>query len=77
FVIANREELKRKADLESIKKVFKDEFPKAELFFKKNKKLQLKIRKLEAENKIKIARKITLEEFNEALKKWDREDIIV
>ena len=62
--------------MEKIKRIFIDEFPKAENFFKKNKKLMFKIRKLEAENKIRIARKISLEDFNKALKEWDREEII-
>jgi Fe-S-cluster containining protein len=75
FVIANREEIKEDVDMEKIKQIFINEYPKAEKFFKKNKKLMFKIRKLEAENKIKIARQISLEDFDKALKDWDREEI--
>ena len=75
FVIQHREALKKKADMESIKKIFKNEYPKAEKFFRKNKRIQLKIRKLEAEKKISIPREITLEQFNDALKNWEREEI--
>ncbi|MFX1237795.1 MAG: YkgJ family cysteine cluster protein [Promethearchaeota archaeon] len=74
FVIKNYNNLKNK-DIANLKEIFFEEYPKAEKFFRKNKKLQLKIRKLEAENKIKIARKITIEDFNNALKKWDRTEI--
>jgi len=77
FVIANRDELKKYTDMQDLRIIFLDEFPKAEKFLKKNKKLQFKIRKLEAENKIKIAREITLEEYNKALKEWEREEITV
>jgi Fe-S-cluster containining protein len=66
-----------KVNLEDLKKIFNEEYPKAERFFKKNKKLILKIRELEAENKIKITRQITLEDFNKALREWNREEIIV
>lgn len=66
-----------KVNLEDLKKIFDEEYPKAERFFKKNKKLILKIRELEAENKIKITRQITLEDFNKALREWNREEIIV
>jgi Fe-S-cluster containining protein len=77
YVIINRERIKQDVDMEKIKQIFEDEYPKAEKFFKKNKKLMFKIRKLEAENKIKIARQISLEDFNKALKNWDRKEITV
>ena len=75
FVIVNREEIKEDVDIEKIKQIFIYEYPKAEKFFKKNKKLMVKIRKLEAANKIKIARQISLEDFDKALKEWEREEI--
>ncbi len=71
FVKGNYKILK-KVDLEGLLKIFKDEYPKAEKFFRKNKRLMLKIIKLECENKIKIARQISIEDFDKALKDWDR-----
>jgi len=76
YVIENYEDLKN-SDMQKLKEIFKDEFPKAEKFFRKNKKLMFKIRKLEAENKIQISRQISLEDFNRALKEWDREELKV
>ncbi|MFX0026158.1 MAG: hypothetical protein ACFE8M_07065 [Candidatus Hermodarchaeota archaeon] len=63
-------------DIEQLEKVFEEEFPKAQKFYQKNKKLQLKIKKLEYEKKIQIPREITLENFNNYLKKWDRKELI-
>jgi len=63
--------------LENLKKVFKEEYPKAEKFFRKNKKLQLKIVQLEAEKRIKIPRKLKTEDYNIFLKEWDRKELIV
>ncbi len=71
FVINNYEELK-KGDLNLIKKVFDVEYPHAQRHLEKNKKIILKLRKLEFSKKIDIFRKITLEEFNKYLKEWDR-----
>lgn len=62
-------------DVDKIKVIFSKGFKNAEAFLTKNKKLQLHIRRLEAENKIKIARQISIEEFNKALKNWKREEI--
>lgn len=76
FVIENYNEL-RNLDLQKLKTIFKDEYPKAENFYRKNKKLMLKIRKLETLKKIAIPRKITLEEFNSCLKQWKRKEIVV
>ncbi len=76
FVSNNYENLKD-IDLKKIKEIFINEYPKAEKFYEKNKRLQLKIRRLEAEGKIQISRQITIEEFNKALKNWDREEIRV
>lgn len=67
--------LLKEADLEKLKDIFEYEFPKAEKFFRKNKKLMFRIRQLEFENKIKIARKISIEDFNDALNEWDRVEI--
>ena len=63
-------------DIKQLEKVFEEEFPKAQKFYQKNKKLQLKIKKLEYERKIIIPREITLESFNIYLKKWDRKELI-
>ena len=63
-------------DIKQLEKVFEEEFPKAQKFYQKNKKLQLKIKKLEYEKRIIIPREITLENFNNYLKKWDRKEII-
>jgi Fe-S-cluster containining protein len=76
FVIKNYNELED-LDLEKLKKIFKEEYPKAEKFYRKNKKLIFKIRKLEVTSKIEIPRQVSLDEFNEYLKKWDRQDISV
>ncbi len=76
FVIENYNEL-RNLDLQKLKTIFKDEYPKAENFYRKNKKLMLKIRKLETLKKIVIPRKISLEEFNSCLKQWKRKEIVV
>ena len=62
-------------DYNKIKMIFSEGFKNAEAFLAKNKKLQLHIRRLEAENKIKIARQISIEDFNIALKKWKREEV--
>ncbi len=67
--------LLKEADLEKLKDIFEYEFPKAEKFFRKNKKLMFRIRQLEFENKIKITRKISIEDFNDALNEWDRVEI--
>ena len=61
-------------DLIKLKEIFEDEYPKAEVFYLKNKKLMLKIRKMEVKNKIKITRQISLDEFNKALEVWEREE---
>jgi Fe-S-cluster containining protein len=76
FVIENYNEL-RNLDLQKLKEVFREEYPKAENFYRKNKKLMLKIRKLETLKKIEIPRKISLEEFNSCLKHWKRQEIVV
>ena len=76
FVVAEYNLLKE-ADLEKLKDIFEYEFPKAEKFYRKNKKLMLKIRQLEFEKKIKISRQITVDDFNQALKEWDRIEITV
>ncbi len=64
-------------NLEKIKENFKEEYPKAEKFYKKNKKLIFKIRKLEAMKKIIIPRQISLDEFNNYLRNWKRKDSVV
>ena len=76
FVIESYEELKN-TDLEKLKVIFEDEYPKAEKFYRKNKNLQFEIRRLEVENKIKIPREIEINHYNKFLKEWEREDIII
>jgi Fe-S-cluster containining protein len=76
FVIENYEELKY-IDLKKLKEIFKDEYPKAEKFYRKNKNLQFEIRKLEVENKVKIPREIDLNNYNKFLKEWEREEILI
>lgn len=76
FVIQNYSELEN-LDLEKLKEIFKEEYPKVDKFYQKNKKLIFKIRKLEAGNKIEIPRQINIDDFNNYLKNWDRKEIIV
>ncbi|MFW9771054.1 MAG: YkgJ family cysteine cluster protein [Candidatus Thorarchaeota archaeon] len=76
FVLDNYEILKN-VDMNELEEIFKEEFPKAHKFYQKNKKLQLKIKKLEYGKKIIIPRKITIENFNRYLKEWYRKEITV
>ncbi|MHA2180711.1 MAG: YkgJ family cysteine cluster protein [Promethearchaeota archaeon] len=76
FVKNNYEELE-KADLETLKTIFQEEYPKAEIFYRKNKRIMFKIRELEVTKEIEIPREISLDNFNEQLKKWDRKEIRV
>ena len=76
FIAKNYDKLKD-IDIGTIKEIFINEYPKAEKFYEKNTRLQLKIRRLEAEDKIKISRQISLKDFNYALKNWDRKEIRV
>ena len=76
FVIKSYDNLKN-IDLEKLKEIFKDEYPKAEKFYRKNKNLQFEIRRLEVENKIKIPREIEIVNYNNFLKEWQREEITV
>jgi len=62
---------------EKIKENFKEEYPKAEKFYKYNKKLIFKIRKLEAMKQVVIPRKINIDDFNNYLRTWKRKDIVV
>ncbi len=76
FVINNYEELET-VDLEKLKTIFQEEYPKAVIFYRKNKRIMFKIRELEVTNKISIPREISLDHFNDYLKIWDREEIRV
>lgn len=76
FVLQNYNELEN-LNLEKLREIFKDEYPKAENFYRQNKKLIFEIRKLEVTHKIEIPRQVSLEDFNEYLKKWDRQDFSV
>jgi len=75
FVRANYDAL-NETDLEQIKNIFYEEYPKAEKHLNKNKKIMLKIKKLEITKKIQISRQIKLEDFNNYLKEWERVEII-
>ena len=68
-------DLLKKADFAKLKEIFKNEYPNAQEHLRKNKKLMVKIKKLEYKNKIKISREILLNDFNEYLKEWDREEL--
>ncbi|MFX1311315.1 MAG: YkgJ family cysteine cluster protein [Promethearchaeota archaeon] len=76
YVIENYNELEN-LDLEKLKKIFKDEYPKAENFFRKNKNLMFEIRKLEVTKEIEIPREISLDSYNLYLTNWDRVEIRV
>lgn len=76
FVIQNYDELKG-SNHEHIKEIFFQEYPNAMNHLKKNKKIMMKLRKLEYEGKIAISRKISIEKFNECLENWDRNEIKV
>jgi Fe-S-cluster containining protein len=76
FVIDNYEDLE-KLELIQLKEVFKEEYPKGERFYRKNKKLILKMRKLETTGKIKIPQQIALDDFNKYLQTWERKHISV
>ncbi len=76
FVVENYDNLET-ADMEKLRTIFKEEYPKAEKFYRKNKKLMFKIRKLEVTNQIKIPHEISIEEFNNYLKQWSRKEITV
>lgn len=65
----------KEADFAKIKEIFKNEYPNAQEHLKKNKKLMVKIKKLEYKNKIQIAREISLNDFNKYLKEWERKEI--
>jgi Fe-S-cluster containining protein len=65
------------SDLEKLKSIFKEEYPNAIAHLEKNKKIMLKIKKLEYKNKIKIPRKLSIEDFNKYLKEWERFEIKV
>lgn len=76
FIIENYDQIKS-ADMENIKKIFVDEYPKAETFYRKNKKLMFKIRELEASKNINIPREISIDTYNRYLKDWERTEIRV
>jgi Fe-S-cluster containining protein len=76
FVIDNYDELKT-TDLAKLKTIFQEEYPKAEVFYRKNKRIMFKIRELEVTKKIIIPREINLDNFNEYLSRWDRKEVRV
>jgi len=75
--VAENYDILENADVEKLKAIFKEEYPKAEKFYRKNKKLMFKIRKLEVTNQIQIPHEINIEEFNNYLKQWGRKEITV
>lgn len=75
WIEKNYEKLKQ-LNLQNLKEIFSEEYENAITFLRKNKNLQLKIKKLEVEKKIKISRQISLDDFNRFLKEWDRIEII-
>jgi Fe-S-cluster containining protein len=74
FVKTNYELLKSKSIVD-LKQIFREEYPKALAFYDHNKELQLLIRKLEYEGRIKIPQEIDVAEYNLYLKKWKRKEI--
>ena len=76
FVIENYDKLEN-VDIEKLREIFSEEYPKTENFYRKNKKLMFKIRKLEVTNQIKIPLEISTEDFNIYLKQWERKEITV
>ncbi len=76
FVVRNYDTIET-LDLEELKELFREEYPKGEKFYKKNKELILKMRKLEAMKEIEIPSHIKLDDFNKYLKKWERREIVV
>jgi Fe-S-cluster containining protein len=64
-------------DFKQLKEIFPIEFSHAQNHLKRNKKIMLKLKQLENEQKIKIFRKISSEKFDKYLKEWDREEIRV
>ena len=75
YIITNYDLLKE-VTLEEIEDIFFMEYPNAMKHLKKNQKIMMKIKKLEFTKQIKISREISLEDFNTALKEWDRVEII-
>ncbi|MBY8982703.1 MAG: YkgJ family cysteine cluster protein [Candidatus Lokiarchaeota archaeon] len=76
FVLKNYNKLKN-INWNQIKTIFQEEYKNAEIHLNKNKKLILKIKQLEYLKKIKISREITLKDFNNYLKNWERVEIKV
>jgi Fe-S-cluster containining protein len=76
FIIENYNELTN-LDLQKLKDTFNEEYPKAEKFYRKNKRLMLKIRKLQVSKEIIIPHEISLDKFNACLQIWEREEIKV
>ncbi|MBD3196916.1 MAG: hypothetical protein GF317_17820 [Candidatus Lokiarchaeota archaeon] len=68
-------ELLSNIDMQRIKEIFCQEYKNALIHLNKNKNLILKIKRLEYLNKIKISRKISLNDFNNYLKEWERVEI--
>jgi len=76
FVSSHYDSLKS-SNMEHLKEIFKREYPKAQKLYNKNKKIILKIRRLEYEKKIEIPKEISIDNYNKALKEWDRIELRV
>ncbi|MFW9936551.1 MAG: YkgJ family cysteine cluster protein [Candidatus Thorarchaeota archaeon] len=76
FVLKYYDTLKN-ADIHLLKNIFYKEYPKAMAHLNKNKKIMLKMKKLEFKKKIKIAEQISIQDFNRYLNEWEREEITV
>lgn len=76
FVIKNYKELEA-LNLTRLKTIFIEEYPKAEVFYRKNKRIMFKIRELEVAKEVNIPREISIDQFNDYLKKWERREIRV
>ncbi|MHA1869910.1 MAG: YkgJ family cysteine cluster protein [Promethearchaeota archaeon] len=59
-------------DLEGLKKMFPLEFNFALQLFNREKQIILKLKSLEMDQKIELGVKISFEEFDNAIKNWDR-----
>ena len=60
---------------EDIKKVFPIQYRMAVKLFNKEKQIILKLKELETDGKIKLYNSISIEEFEQALKNWNRKII--
>lgn len=74
FTVLHRQFLENIDDL-TLKQVYPEEYQHALAHLKKNKRVMFKLMRLEREGKIRIPKKISAEDFDACLKKWDRVEI--